>query len=277
MSFFIKGDINKTLLIYDGGGLGDKIMFSRFIPKLCNTYNENNIVFIICDSLFWFFKDIFKNLTNIKIVSDKYPQFIGRFDYHCSLITLIRYLNITYDSLYLPQIYKNVEVIISDDCNKIIQSLNKKTYVLNWKGNSNNSHEKNNRMMNLDNAIPLFKLNNINLIVITKEITSSERKLLKNYNIHYIGDKIDKTLSFYDTISILKNVNGVISTDTSLPHLSLSLGIKTYVLLTLGCEWRWTINENTNWYIDAILLRQKELGDWNFPINQLIYLLENCN
>ena len=90
-----------------------------------------------------------------------------------------------------------------------------------------NKHEKNNRRMDLINAIPLFKLSNMNILVITKDLTKREIKLLNRYNIKYIGNKIDKEEAFYDTISILKHVAGVISTDTSLPHLSLSMGVKT--------------------------------------------------
>ena len=71
----------------------------------------------------------------------------------------------------------------------------------------------------------------------------------------------------------MRKVEGLISTDTSLPHLALSLGIKTYVLLTLGCEWRWTNDEKTNWYPNAILLRQTELSNWKNVINKLKNIL----
>ena len=111
------------------------------------------------------------------------------------------------------------------------------------------------------------------MIVISKDITSLERKFLQRYNISYIGGEIDKNGAFYDTCSILQKVAGVVSTDTSLPHLSLSLGVKTYVLLTLGCEWRWGRNASTNWYPSAILLRQKILGDWSCPIQELVKTL----
>jgi ADP-heptose:LPS heptosyltransferase len=158
-----------------------------------------------------------------------------------------------------------------------MDSIKPNTYIINWKGNPNNPHEKHNRMMNLINAFPLFKIqsSNIHWLVISKDLTKQEHKILKKHNISYIGNRIDKQKAYYDTISILqhKNISGVISTDTSLPHLSLSLGIKTYVLLTLGCEWRWTQDEKTNWYPDAILLRQKIHGDWRDPIQKLVNLI----
>ena len=127
--------------------------------------------------------------------------------------------------------------------------------------------------MPLNNAIPLLKMTSVHWIVIAKDITNFEKKLLKRYNISYIGRDIDKTNAFYDTCSILQKVAGVVSTDTSLPHLSLSLDIKTYVLLTLGCEWRWGRSTSTNWYPSAVLLRQKALSDWSHPIQELLTLL----
>ena len=41
MSFFTNADKNKTLLLYEGGGLGDNIMFSRLLPILSNKYKNN--------------------------------------------------------------------------------------------------------------------------------------------------------------------------------------------------------------------------------------------
>lgn len=273
MSFFKKTDTNKTLLIYDGGGLGDKFMLGRFIPKLCEDYKENKIVFFCDDKLVWFFNNIFKEISNIRIIPESCPYFLPKFDYHCSLLSLIKHLNITYSTLYSDTLIHNINVELTSKCKEIISSFNKPSYILNWKGNPKNSHEKHNRMMNLINAIPLFKISNIQWIVITRNITSQEKKILKKYNVKTYGNVIDKEKSFYDTISILRNVQGVVSTDTSLPHLSLSLRVKTYVLLTLGCEWRWTKDKTTNWYLDAILLRQKALSDWKDPINELKTML----
>ena len=277
MSFFKNTDVDKVLLVYDGGGLGDKFMLSRFIPRLCDIYSKNKIIYFVNDCIVWFFNEIFRNIKNIKIVSYKYPQFIGNYDYHCNLLSLIKHFRLTYNTIYFSPIFKNIKVQINEYCKNIIKSFDSNTYILNWKGNDKNPHEKNNRSMNLINAIPLFKLNNIKFLVISKDLTQQEMKLLNRYNIKYIGKNIDNVHSFYDTISILRHSAGLISTDTSLPHLSLSMDIKTYVLLTLGCEWRWTKDETTNWYPNAILLRQKKIGDWSYPVQKLIELLEINN
>ena len=130
--------------------------------------------------------------------------------------------------------------------------------------------------MELKYARKLFELNKYVFIVITKNLTDEERIMLDKYNIHYFGDEIDNgSNSFEDSIGIMKNVDGVISTDTSLVHLSNNLGVKTYTLLTTGCEWRWTKDKYTKWYPDNVLIRQKDRGDWDSVINKLIDYLQD--
>lgn len=282
MSFFKVNDTNKTLLIYDGGGIGDKFMFGRLVFLLIKNYitaqNNNKIIFIVQDPILWFMREILKEYNAITFISSRQLFLVGKYDYHCNLLSLVKYLNISYDTLPATFVPFNdkLNVEITDRCNSVLSTIRPNTYILNWKGNPENPHEKNNRMMNLVNAIPLLKINKpIHWLVLAKSITQQEKKLLKKYNASWVGDKIDKDKAFYDTITILghKNISGVISTDTSLPHLSLSLGIKTYVLLTTGCEWRWTHDDKTNWYPDAILVRQQKHGDWSHPIQQLATML----
>lgn len=281
-SFFKENDTNKTLLIYDGGGIGDKFMFGRLVFLLIKNYittqNNNKIIFIVQDPILWFMREILKEYNTITFISSRQLFLVGKYDYHCSLLSLVKYLNISYDTLPATFVPFNdkLNVEITDRCNSVLSTIQPNTYILNWKGNPENPHEKHNRMMNLINAIPLLKINKpTHWLVLAKSITQQEKKLLKKYNASWVGDKIDKDKAFYDTITILghKNISGVISTDTSLPHLSLSLGIKTYVLLTTGCEWRWTHDEKTNWYPDAILVRQQKHGDWSHPIQQLATML----
>jgi len=274
MSFFKENDINKTLLIYDGGGIGDKFMFSRFIPILCNKFKNNKVIFFTNDNIIWIFTDIFKNIINLEIIPYSKSNMLPYYHYHCGLITLIKYLKITYENITFTPLfqnikYKNYETII----NKIKNS-DKKTFIFNWKGNILNLHEKYNRRLELIHAIPLFKMANINWIVITKDITREEASILKKYNINYYGDILDNGDNcFKDSISIMKHVDGVISTDTSLVHLSANLNVKTYVMLTFACEWRWTKDKITNWYPNSILIRQNKINDWTNVINDLLFLL----
>lgn len=265
MSFFETYDNNKTLLVYDGGGLGDTFMFSRFIPILCSKYVNNKIIFFLDDCLFWFFQKMQSDYDNLELIKYTESSKISHFDYHCSFMYLIKELKITYNTLEFTPLFRHIGEYKKD---------NKIKYILNWKGNPNNVQEKTNRRMDLKYAIELFKIPNINWCVIAQNISQEEQQILFRNNVEYFKN-IDKgTNCFEDSVSIIKSCSGVISTDTSIVHLSLNLGVPTYVLLTLGHEWRWGTNSTTNWYPEAILMKQKEQGNWEEVIQNLECILK---
>jgi len=271
MSFFDSDSTGKTLLIYEGGGLGDYFMFSRFIPKLCNSYKDNPIVFFVVDSVSWIVRELFAEFQNLTIITHSESYKMPTFHHHCSLIYLMKVFQIQYENLTFEPMMTNLTE------KKTIYRLHyedKQTYIFNWKGNSKNSHEIHNRRMELGFAIPLFRLKHIHWVVITKNITPAERKILDIHGVTFLGDMLDNGNNcFEDSIGIIKNVKGVISTDTSIIHLSANLGVPTTVLLTTGCEWRWTNDQTTNWYPDMTIVRQEKQGDWKPVIENVIATL----
>lgn len=271
MSFFETGSTDKTLLLYDGGGIGDKFMYGRFIPRLCDLYPNNRIVFFLNDEICWIFRDIFNHIQNLSIVAYSEPHKMPRFDHHCSLMYLMRAFHMKYDELTFEPIFANLKY---KETQIQIHRENKRTYIFNWKGNGKNGEELHNRRMDLTFAIPLFQLTNIHWVVISKGVTKSEQNILDKYGVTFLGDALDNGVNcFEDSIGVIKNANGLISTDTSLVHLSANLNVPTTALLTCGCEWRWTRDDTTKWYPDVTLIRQHTQGDWKNVIDRLIQTL----
>ena len=279
-SFFKEGDQNKTLLLYDGGGIGDKIMFSRFLPEVCNKFRDNNVVLFLDGYVCWMMEAIMHQHPNFKAVSYDEPSKLPAFDYHCNMLSLVKYLNYTYETIpYQPMLinmrYEKTQVS-NDLLIEIQESLTdcpKPVCLLNWRGNPKNGQELTNRRMELQNAIPLFEYKNVQWIVMTQDITPDEQKILDKYKVLSYGDILDKdkTKCFYDTIDVLKRcVHYIFSTDTSILHLGANLGIPSYGLLTTGCEWRWTKCSITTWYPDVKLLRQSETGNWKNVVEKVI-------
>lgn len=261
MCFFKAEDRNKTLLIYEGGGLGDKFMFARFIPLLCTKYATNRIVFFTNDHVVWFFEKMRNDHENLQLLKYSEHAKIPPFDYHCSLIYVMKELNVTYENLEFVPLFRHIGTRQID---------NKTKYIINWKGSEQSGHhEKHNRRMELKYAESLFQIPNIHWVVITQNVSNEERKILKKNNVEYL-ENIDKgPKCFEDSVDIIKSCEGVLSTDTSIAHLSLNVGIKTYVLLTKGHEWRWGRGQNTKWYPNAILMKQETQGDWTNVIDKL--------
>lgn len=64
---------------------------------------------------------------------------------------------------------------------------------------------------------------------------------------------------FLDTTAILKYLDLVITTDTSIAHLAGSLGTQTWILLSKVPDWRWFLDkEDSVWYDNMRLFRQTD-------------------
>ena len=72
---------------------------------------------------------------------------------------------------------------------------------------------------------------------------------------------------FADTAALLKQMDVLVTVDTSIAHLAGALGVPTYVLLPACPDWRWGISgETTAWYPSMTLVRQTTWGDWQAPL-----------
>ena len=286
MSCFGANDVNKTLLVYMSGGIGDKIMHSRFLSKFADVHarNNNSIIFLVDDCLFWMYDNLYKTCTNIIVVKYCEKQIISSFDHHVNLTMLFQYLKLDYDDIYVdyylqhyqPNQHKRSATVIAHNFKNCVDKNRhgkKLNVIINWHGNLENSHEKHNRGMSLNTLIPLFanKNNLINWISVQKETSFLEKKLLTKYGVHNVGEMCDNDGdAFNDTIALLKTVDVVISTDTSLIHVAGTANAKCWCLLTVGPDWRWTQHDKTTkWYPNMKLFRQKNVSDWSNVIDDV--------
>ena len=60
----------------------------------------------------------------------------------------------------------------------------------------------------------------------------------------------------------MKHLDLVISCDTSICHLSGSIGVSTWLLLKKVPDWRWLI-KNETWYKDFLIFQQKYEFEWS--------------
>lgn len=69
--------------------------------------------------------------------------------------------------------------------------------------------------------------------------------------------------SFVDTAAVIKNLDLVITSDTSVAHLAGALGVKVWVALCRVPDWRWMLGRTDSpWYPTMRLFRQTQTGDW---------------
>ena len=69
---------------------------------------------------------------------------------------------------------------------------------------------------------------------------------------------------FADTAAVLKQLDLVVMTDSSVAHLAGSLGVPIWDMLNHSCYWIFFLNrEDSPWYPSMRLIRQKSPGDWD--------------
>jgi len=280
MSYFRTGDTDKTLLVYSSGGIGDIIMHTRFLRRICKEqepYN-NRVVFIINDNLAWVYDELFKDITNLCIVLDSHKTvFLPRYDYHTNMMMLMVHLKLDYKDIYVDYFLENLPKHNTEILDGLITP-DKLNICFNWHGNYANSHEKFNRGSTLKDWIPLFKMKGVRWISLQKEVTEEELKIMKRYNVLDMHDKLDQTpnFAFKDTIDILRAVDFMITTDTSLLHIAGTANItKCWALLTVAADWRWTDDAVTNWYPNIKMFRQKKALDWSSVMDDLSKEIRN--
>lgn len=82
--------------------------------------------------------------------------------------------------------------------------------------------------------------------------------------------------NFADTAALASCMDVVVSTCTSVPHMTGALGIPTWVLLQYVPDWRWLLGRSDSpWYSSVRLFRQSERMQWGPVLAQVRLDLRN--
>ncbi len=113
---------------------------------------------------------------------------------------------------------------------------------------------------------PLAQIENVTLISLQKEDLGQGHESLGNrFPLIRFDDELDVSGgAFMDTAAIIKNLDLVISCDTSITHLAGALGTPVWVALPHVSDWRWLLEREDNpWYPTMRLFRQQTHCDWS--------------
>ena len=262
----------KLLIIYEQG-IGDNIMYYRFIIELSNMYPNLKITYFCKSSV----SHLFKEYENITILDDSLPIFNinKQFDnkiYVMSLPYLLKINKITPNK----EMYININKETEKYWNNKLQMLKKTPQTLNvgfvYNGLLTSFIEKNIPLQEFELLTDL----NINLICLHK--TNDVIKDLNNNTLlsnKIITFDIDNDKAFMDTIAIMKSIDILISIDTSIAHLAGVLNVKTLLLLGKLSDWRWFDDNEKIWYESVEILRMTENKDLKYILPEVKNILTN--
>jgi FkbM family methyltransferase len=134
-----------------------------------------------------------------------------------------------------------------------------------WQGSAD-FHADRQRSIELRQFAALADIPGVQLFSLQKGFGSEQIAALDGqFNVVDFGDELDANAGpFMDTAAIMKCMDLVVSSDTSVPHLSGALGVQTWLALSLSPDWRWLLDrDDSPWYPSMTLFRQQTLGDWD--------------
>ena len=239
---------NKNVLVYTNCGLGDTIMYARYLLLLKNIVKKLTVQTDkeLVSVLQYSFPDI--EVIKKGITPPEYDCVVPMMD--IQLVLDSDFTNIPYSEGYLKA--KETE---TPSC---LDTKLKKTGMF-WQGNKKIFK---NRSIDLSFYEPL--MNNENIMFYSFQIDKDihEKANFKSLK-PYIAD-------YSDTASLLSKLDVLITIDSSIAHMAGALSVKTFLLLPKIAEWRWFKDDKTTpWYNSMRIFRQKENGNWQEVIERV--------
>tara|TARA_B100001057_G_C22781182_1_gene923697 strand:+ start:111 stop:1574 length:1464 start_codon:yes stop_codon:yes gene_type:complete len=245
--------IDKQILISDEQGLGDTIQFSRFVIELLKFTKK--ITFVVNIKLVKLLSNL-DNKINVRSYNDLE---LNNFEYHLSLCSLPNFLKIkNLDEIKYHQLY--IEKVSKINIKKSDINIG-----LSWSGNPNFPLDEY-RSLSLKNFKDVLNTKDVSFFKLSQDIRNKEiTDHNSTSNLFDMGDK-----SLFEISQIMKELDLVVSCDTSIIHLAGILNIRSILLLNYNSDWRWFRDKKkTIWYPSVDIIKQEVFNHWNGVLIEL--------
>ena len=229
---------DKHLLVHFEQGLGDTIMFSRFLPQLKKRCGK--LTFSCQKPLASILK---KSFPQLEIVTE--AEAPDSFDFHLPLLNLGERLSLNSESQFHSEPY-----------------LNQPKVGLVWAGNPNHKSD-GSRSIPWEQFKTIVKIQGVDFF----NLQGGPRAL-------DCGDELiplqNRIADFSDTAAIINELDLVITVDTAVAHLAGALGKPTWILIAALPDWRWMMDRSdTPWYSTAKLYRASTETGWSATLAEV--------
>lgn len=258
-----KSLFKKTILIHSEQGLGDTLQFVRYLPSVLSL--GATIYFQVEEKLIKILSLTYSSICTFIPKGSKLPDF----DFHCPLLSLPLAFKTNLETIPSSLSYLSFEEESIDIWKSRITSRGFKIGI-NWQGSQ--------AKIDLGRSFPLSlfseisKISEVRLISLQKGFgTEQLDNIPKGMKVETLGDDFDNGPdAFIDTAAVMKCLDLVITSDTSIAHLAGALGVPTWVALKYVPDWRWLLDRTDSpWYPTIRLFRQKERNNWEAVFDEM--------
>jgi tetratricopeptide (TPR) repeat protein len=246
----------KSLVVFAEQGLGDTIMFARFLPLAVAL--GARVTFLCHPHLIKLFAPLARTVDLIAI-----SEADRHYDFQCALMSLPERLGVGADSLpaCVPYLFADEAATAAWRGRIGARGLR---IGIGWQGNPAGQIDKG-RSIPLSCFAPLGAVAGARLISLQKNHGLDQMAgLPETMRVETLGAFDEGPDAFIDSAAILKNLDLVITSDTALAHLAGALGVPVWVALKQIPDWRWMLGrDDSPWYPSMRLFRQPARGDWD--------------
>jgi ADP-heptose:LPS heptosyltransferase len=242
-------------------GFGDTIQFIRF-AALIKKQNPLATVAVGCDRPLVKLFECCPSIDHIVGTGDEMPAL----DVHSPLLSLPSIIKLTVQCIPAELPYAFARPALVRHWTDKLKSHRGVRIGINWRGRLGpGDHLK--RNIPIKCFVALAKqFPEISLVSLQKGATQAEFVYFNQQAPMFDpGPDLDTANgAFMDTAAILMNLDLVISSDTSVPHLAGAIGVPVWLVLPYVSDWRWLLDRSDSpWYSTMRLFRQKRAGDWD--------------
>ncbi len=240
----------KTVLLVGEGGAGDEIINVRFAKVIQE--RGGKCVWISHQNL----SSLFSRMASLSNTYENTAQKIPTYDYWAPAMDLPALLDL--DIHEIPnQPYLTADKLFEKKWKKIIPPSRRLKVGLRWQGNTLYEQDLM-RSIHFSELEKLTEISGIEFYSLQRD--SAVDQIPPGSKVVDLSEKLE---TWEDAAAAIMQLDLVISTCTSIPHLSAALGVKTWLLCPLNMYYLWcTPGDNSPWYSSLRLYRQQKLNDW---------------
>jgi tetratricopeptide (TPR) repeat protein len=257
-----EGDPVETLVIVGDKGIGDVLMFARFVPQACA--RASRVFLTVRSELHWMFEGLGCEVVGEDFVAPSSSS-------GCHLMYLPKALGVT-------EIPKPFFLRVPEG-----PPGGKPRLVLQLAGNANNPHLEYRRRVPLGDMTEVVAAtrDRFEWVSVAKDLEPEAKRWLRENGVADLGDCVDLSdKAFEDTVQILQESACLVSCDTAIVHLAQGMGKRTILLLSDFPEWRWGLRSSQQcaWYPpETLTIVRKKGDDWSSVARTVIQKINSLH
>ncbi len=268
--------VGNRLFVHYEQGLGDTLQFVRYLPMV--KARGGTVIFEVRKPLLGILRG-FPGVDELVEASFRESPAV-KFDFHASLMDMPGIFGTTLETIPAEVPYLHADSArVRYWRDRIAEGPpNAKQRVwgspgadfkvgIAWSGSS--LYERNHvRSCGLRDFAPMAGIDGVKLYGLQKGRPADQMaELAGEIPVVNLGEQFD---DFTDTAAAIENLDLIISTDTSVPHLAAAMGKPVWLLLCCAPEWRWLLDrDDSPWYPTMRIFRQRKRGQWG-PVFQRV-------